>query len=107
MLLEYEFFILPGSQVLPFDVNTHYPTEIAGEDEELHCLDEICLLLLRGREPRDVSPMCVFCQRPSDAAPRQQVVFLETRPYQGAAFPDTFRKFPVRSKVATPVNPMQ
>jgi amidase len=27
---EYEFFILPVNQVLPFDVNTHYPTQIAG-----------------------------------------------------------------------------
>ena len=27
---EFEFFILPVNQVLPFDVNTHYPTEIAG-----------------------------------------------------------------------------
>jgi amidase len=27
---EYEFFILPVNQVLPFDVNTHYPSEIAG-----------------------------------------------------------------------------
>jgi len=27
---EYEFFILPVSQVLPFDVNVHYPAEIAG-----------------------------------------------------------------------------
>jgi amidase len=27
---EYEFFILPVNQVLPFDVNRHYPTEIAG-----------------------------------------------------------------------------
>jgi amidase len=27
---EYDFFILPVNQVLPFDVNTHYPTEIAG-----------------------------------------------------------------------------
>jgi amidase len=27
---EYEFFILPVNQVLPFDVNTHYPREIAG-----------------------------------------------------------------------------
>jgi amidase len=26
----YEFFILPVNQVLPFDVNMHYPTEIAG-----------------------------------------------------------------------------
>jgi len=27
---EYDFFILPVSQVLPFDVNTRYPAEIAG-----------------------------------------------------------------------------
>ena len=27
---EFEFFILPVNQVLPFDVNMHYPTEIAG-----------------------------------------------------------------------------
>jgi amidase len=27
---EYEFFVLPVNQVVPFDVNTHYPTEIAG-----------------------------------------------------------------------------
>jgi amidase len=27
---EYEFFILPVNQVLPFDVNTRYPKEIAG-----------------------------------------------------------------------------
>jgi amidase len=26
----YEFFVLPVNQVLPFDVTTHYPTEIAG-----------------------------------------------------------------------------
>jgi len=29
-LEKYEFLILPVSQVLPFDVNTPYPTEIAG-----------------------------------------------------------------------------
>jgi amidase len=29
-LEKYEFFILPVNQVLPFDVNTRYPTEIAG-----------------------------------------------------------------------------
>jgi amidase len=27
---EYDFFIMPVNQVLPFDVNVHYPTEIAG-----------------------------------------------------------------------------
>jgi amidase len=27
---EYDFFVLPVNQVLPFDVTTHYPTEIAG-----------------------------------------------------------------------------
>jgi len=29
-LEKYEFLILPVSQVLPFDVNTHFPTQIAG-----------------------------------------------------------------------------
>ena len=29
-LEKYEFLIMPVSQVLPFDVNTHYPTEING-----------------------------------------------------------------------------
>jgi amidase len=27
---EFDFFVLPVNQVLPFDVNQHYPTEIAG-----------------------------------------------------------------------------
>jgi amidase len=27
---EFDFFVLPVNQVLPFDVNTHYPTEISG-----------------------------------------------------------------------------
>jgi amidase len=27
---EFDFFVLPVNQVLPFDVNIHYPTEIAG-----------------------------------------------------------------------------
>jgi amidase len=31
---KYEFFILPVNQVLPFDVNVHYPTEIAGAKME-------------------------------------------------------------------------
>jgi amidase len=29
-LSKYEFFLMPVNQVLPFDVNLHYPTEIAG-----------------------------------------------------------------------------
>jgi amidase len=31
---QYEFFLLPVNQVLPFDVTTHYPTEIAGTTME-------------------------------------------------------------------------
>jgi amidase len=31
---EYDFFVLPVNQVLPFDVHTHYPTEIAGVSME-------------------------------------------------------------------------
>jgi amidase len=33
---EYEYFILPVNQVLPFDVNVHYPTEIAGVKMETY-----------------------------------------------------------------------
>ena len=32
----YEFFVLPVNQVLPFDVKTHYPTEIAGVKMETY-----------------------------------------------------------------------
>ncbi len=35
-LSDYEFFILPVNQVLPFDVDTHYPTEIAGVKMETY-----------------------------------------------------------------------
>ena len=31
---KYEFFVTPVNQVLPFDVTTHYPTEIAGVNME-------------------------------------------------------------------------
>jgi amidase len=31
---QYEFFLMPVNQVLPFDVTTHYPTEIAGTKME-------------------------------------------------------------------------
>lgn len=33
---KYEFFVLPVNQVLPFDVSTHYPTEIAGVKMETY-----------------------------------------------------------------------
>jgi len=33
---QYEFFLLPVNQVLPFDVNVHYPTEIAGTKMETY-----------------------------------------------------------------------
>jgi amidase len=32
----YEFFVLPVNQVLPFDADTHYPTEIAGVKMETY-----------------------------------------------------------------------
>jgi amidase len=35
-LSDYEFFILPVTEVLPFDVDTHYPTEIAGVKMETY-----------------------------------------------------------------------
>lgn len=37
MFLEkYEFLVMPVSQVLPFDVNTRFPTEIAGVKMETY-----------------------------------------------------------------------
>jgi amidase len=33
---KYEFFVLPVNQVLPFDVKTHYPTEIGGVKMETY-----------------------------------------------------------------------
>jgi len=33
---KYEFFLLPVNQILPFDVNVHYPTEIAGVKMETY-----------------------------------------------------------------------
>lgn len=33
---EYDFFVLPVNQVLPFDVNTNYPSEIAGVKMETY-----------------------------------------------------------------------
>src|SRR5260221_378125 len=33
---KYEYFVLPVNQVLPFDVKTHYPTEIAGVQMETY-----------------------------------------------------------------------
>jgi amidase len=35
-LEKYEYFVLPVNQVLPFDVKTHYPTEIAGVKMETY-----------------------------------------------------------------------
>lgn len=35
-LSKYEYFILPVNQVLPFDVNVHYPAEIAGVKMETY-----------------------------------------------------------------------
>ena len=55
---KYEFFVLPVNQVLPFAVDTHYPTEIAGvQDGKLYCLDEVGLLHFGGRKPGDVSSL--------------------------------------------------
>ena len=64
---EYEFFILPVNQVLPFDVNTHFPQEIAGrENGELSGVDEVRVLHLDGRKPRDVSSLRIFFEWSAD-----------------------------------------
>ena len=51
----YEYFILPVTQVEPFDVNTPYPTEIAGtSDGDLHRLDAGVLVRDDDVEPGDI-----------------------------------------------------
>src|SRR5712691_336012 len=52
---EYDFFLLPVNQVLPFDVNRHYPTEIAGVKMENYIawMRSACYSSAAG-EPGDV-----------------------------------------------------
>ena len=47
---KYEFFILPVNQVLPFDVNQHYPTEINGVKMEnyLAWMKSACYITVTG-----------------------------------------------------------
>ena len=54
----YDYFVLPVTQVAPFDVNTPYPTEIAGTPmSDLHRLDAVVLV-------RDAS-----CRNPAISVP--------------------------------------
>ena len=51
----YEYFILPVTQVEPFDVNTPYPTEIAGTAmTHVHRLDAVVLVRDDDVEPGDL-----------------------------------------------------
>ena len=75
-LEKYEYFVLPTTQLPPFDVNTPYPTEIAGvEIRQLHRLDEVLLVYLGDRESGGLSAGRLHAGRTSrwhaDRRPRQ------------------------------------
>jgi amidase len=57
---EYEFFILPVNQVLPFDVNVHYPVEIAGVKMENYIawMKSACYISVAGNPA--ISVPCAF-----------------------------------------------
>ena len=53
----YEYFILPVTQVEPFDVNTPYPTEVAGtHDGHLYRLDALVLVRDDDGQSRALGP---------------------------------------------------
>ena len=85
-LEKYEYFVLPTTQLPPFDVNTPYPTEIAGvEVRELHRLDEVLLVHLGHRESGGLGAGRLHAGRTSrrraDRRPRQRGL---QRPAAGA-----------------------
>jgi amidase len=57
---KYEFFVLPVNQVLPFDVNQHYPTEINGVKMEsyLGWMKSACYITVTGHPAASVP--CAF-----------------------------------------------
>ena len=60
----YEYFILPVTQVEPFDVNMPYPTEIAGtRDDDLHRLDAVVLVRDDDGEPGDLGARWILRNR--------------------------------------------
>lgn len=56
----YQFFVLPVNQVLPFDVECHYPTEIAGTkmDNYLSWMKSACYITTTGNPAASVP--CAF-----------------------------------------------
>lgn len=56
----YDFFVLPVNQVLPFDVTCHYPTEIAGTkmDNYLSWMKSACYITTTGNPAASVP--CAF-----------------------------------------------
>jgi amidase len=59
---KYEFFILPVNQVLPFDVKTHFPTEIAGVKMENYIawMKSACYISVVGNPA--ISVPCAFSE---------------------------------------------
>jgi amidase len=57
---EYDFFILPVNQVLPFDVNTHFPVEIAGVKMENYMAWMKCAYYISVAGNPAISVPCAF-----------------------------------------------
>jgi amidase len=57
---EYDFFALPVSQVLPFDVNTRYPTEICGVKMENYLAWMKSAYYISATEHPAISVPCAF-----------------------------------------------
>ncbi len=57
----FEFFILPGNQVLPFPITQHYPTEIAGVPMESYMAwMKSCYYISAIRQPAISVPAAFF-----------------------------------------------
>lgn len=57
---EYDFFVLPVNQVLPFDVNTHYPAEIGGVKMENYLAWMKSAYYISATEHPAISVPCAF-----------------------------------------------
>jgi amidase len=64
---KYEYFITPTTQVLPFDVNQPYPTEIAGVKMSTYIEWQKSCILISALENPAISVPCGFTRAPGGA----------------------------------------
>src|SRR2546429_5405559 len=69
---KYEFFVLPVNQVLPFDVKTHYPTEIAGVKMETYMAWMKSAYYISAVGHPAMSVPCAFSEKIGRAACRER-----------------------------------